>query len=269
MAEDPRPALLPAIILSVLLSACQSNPAQTPLTDSAVDYLVLAAPVILEGEVIGTEGSAAFVSVSRVAKAPNAFSIAKGTIVRILPAAPLTNGDKYLFFARGTSYGTFVTLKEQGRIPVGDRVKVELVGNLILDLPSRLQRELMARSDAVVAGTVERIEPIDVDAKFVFSEHAAETQVLWIRVQETVIGSTADTLVPVIYQVSGDVVWADRRRFRIGESGIWFLHATPSEIRSVQAYQSGHESEFITIDSLQAVRENARRLADTTEELGQ
>lgn len=188
----------------------------------------------------------AVVRVARVLHAPSAFVGLAGSSVTLqllsdqpLPAA----GDRYAFFADALAFGQSIALTEVGRLP--EQAVLPHIGlapaaggeSSITELQSALEgdriREHVAAADAVVVG---RVSGLAKAGPSTLSEHDPDWWVATIDVDFVERGQATAGPVQVLYANSLDVRWRNSPKPKAGQSGVWILHPTDSDLQALAPY---------------------------------
>jgi hypothetical protein len=210
----------------------------------------------------------AVVQVDHVLHAPAAFAHMEGhrLTVQLAPGADVPAvGQMLALFAEGVAFGESVAVKEIGRLPVE---AVEPHANAALaagapagafsamlhDMRQGKIRDHMAAADAVVIGRVVGIEKVGPSQS---SEHDPDWWRATIEVFHVERGTIPGGNVQVLFANSTDVRWYRAPKVTASQGGVWSLHATEGDLRSLAPFQILHPEDFQPTQQLDELRRSA------------
>src|SRR5579863_300513 len=156
---------------------------------------------------------------------PPSVASLKGEQVTVLAARPgeLHAGETVVFFTNALVFGEHLEVKEIGHISSPGITSA--IRNQILAVRAQMTEEtLKAREDGallVVTGKV--LEVKSVERVGTRSEHEPDWAEAVVQVDSVDKGSLREKTVIVYFPRSTDERWLLSPKFKVGESGIWFL----------------------------------------------
>ena len=204
----------------------------------------------------------AVVRVDRVLHAPAAFAHLEGSTVTVQLAAAAKEGQQLAFFANGLAFGTSIAVTEVGRRPATELAphlaRAEALGGSPLeDLQAQLDAEALREhakdAAAVLTG---RVTALAQAAPVGMSEHDPVWCTATIDVEHVERGRGVGGQVAVLYPNSLDVRWHDVPKPKMGQEGLFILHATDRALRPLAKYQLQHPEDLQPVQSLDALTPN-------------
>jgi hypothetical protein len=206
----------------------------------------------------------AVVRVDYVMHTPPAFSGIEGQRITLQLATdkdPPAVGDSAAFFAEGVAFGESIVVAEVGRLPV-DAVMGHVsqavgagqpgaFGALMSQVDTQRVREHADSADAVVIGRVAKLERA---FGAVTSEHDPDWWKATLDVYHVQKGDVAIGELVVLYPNSIDVLWRTAPKPKASQGGLWLLHATEGELRTVARFMLLHPEDFQATQELDALR---------------
>jgi hypothetical protein len=110
-------------------------------------------------------------------------------------------------------------------------------------------------SDAILVGRVVKCEKA---GPVTGSEHDPDWWKATIDVHHAEKGNVQPGPVDVLYPNSEDVRWYSIPKCKPSQEGVWIVHATQGDLRSVAPYQIVHPDDYEPVDQLDAVRQAGR-----------
>jgi hypothetical protein len=205
----------------------------------------------------------AVVHVDRVLHAPAAFAHLEGSTVTVQLATAAKEGEQLAFFTNGLAFGTSIAVTEVGRRPATELAphvaRAEALGGGPLDdlqaqLDAEALREHAKDAAAVLTG---RVTALAQAAPVGMSEHDPVWCTATIDVEHVERGRGVGGQVAVLYPNSLDVRWHDVPKPKMGQEGLFILHATDRALRPLAKYQLQHPEDLQPVQSLDALTPDA------------
>jgi hypothetical protein len=198
-----------------------------------------------------------------VLHAPAAFAHLEGSTVTVQLAAAAKEGQQLALFANGLAFGTSIAATEVGRRPATELAphlaRAEALGGSPLDdlqaqLDAEALREHAKDAAAVLTG---RVTALAQAAPVGMSEHDPVWCTATIDVEHVERGRGVGGQVAVLYPNSLDVRWHDVPKPKMGQEGLFILHATDRALRPLAKYQLQHPEDLQPVQSLDALTRDA------------
>jgi hypothetical protein len=212
------------------------------------------------------------VRVDELLREPPRMRIPVGSrvVVQLSPKLPkLAAGDSATFFANGLIYGENVAVSEVGRAPLaatsgpaslvaGFAAPVSPVEAAMAELRQDEVAEHAAAADAVIRGHVVGLAHVPKEGPP--GEHDADWWIAPLEVDllargKLAAGAEVGGTVSVLYANSLDVSWRDRPKPKAGQAGLWLLHKTSGELRTLAPFQLIHPIDLQPSIQLDLLRE--------------
>lgn len=138
----------------------------------------------------------------------------------------LSVGDERVFFTNGLIWGESLCVLELGSYIIRATYDQTSLKKQIIDIQEneeqKLIKERYAKAEIALVGKVQKIEAINVNENII-SEHHPYWNKAEVQVIETLKGNN-NSIVYFYYPSSNDRMWANSPKFKVGDSGIWFLN---------------------------------------------
>ena len=202
----------------------------------------------------------AVVHVDQVLHAPPAFAHLDGSTVTVQLAADAKEGQQFAFFANGLAFGTSVAVTEVGRRPATEMAPHlaradALGGSPLADLQAQADADaLREHAQSAAAVLTGRVTGLAQATPVGMSEHDPAWCTATIDVEHVERGRGVGGQVAVLYPNSLDVRWHDVPKPKMGQEGLFILHAADRPLRRLAKYQLVHPEDLQPVQSLDALR---------------
>ena len=224
---------------------------------------------------VPADANTAVVNVDRVLHSPAALAKVGGsevTVQLLAGSAPLEVGQSSVLFTTAVAFGTGIAVAEVGRstseavggmsMAAGSRSVLPGArsgrSHPVLDAAHELADEtLNAHFDevaAVITGTVVSLAKVGPNPT---SEHDPDWWKATIKVDSCSKGDLKGRI-PVLYPNSTDAVWAWVPKPHAGQSGLWFLHASPADQEGLASYSLLDADDYKAADHAERLSGGAR-----------
>ena len=219
-------------------------------TTPNAENLVGQSTFIFRGTVVKTNASlvsampagpnTAIVKVDQVLRAPEVLGSMTGDQVTVQFKAP-TNvqvGQQRLFFTVPVVFSDTVAVQETGQLQTTPpdvqamSAHVDLVSNLVKQLPDKKLQEHALTADAVVTGTVTAVKPVVPPPGSPVTEHDPKWHEATLKVESVERGHVASDTVTVLFANSKDIAWYTSPKFTVGQKGVFVLHSAGPVMRA-------------------------------------
>ncbi|MFF2029335.1 hypothetical protein [Arthrobacter sp. NPDC058192] len=208
----------------------------------------------------------AVVRVDRILQVPDAFTQLAGTrlYLRLAEDADVpTPGETFTFFANGLAFGVDVSLIEVARLPEEElsaqlAMAPAVVGEDPLDalqrqLAATLVRDHASTADAVILARVVGLERAGASP---VREHDPDWWRATMHVTHAERGEVADDEeVRILYANSLDIQWRDAPKPKAAQNGLWLLHATEPELKSLAPFKIIHAEDLQPPQNIERLRQ--------------
>lgn len=206
----------------------------------------------------------AVVTVERVLRRPEGVVDFSGMDITLRgnSAVELADGRTALFAADGWLYGESLALIEVVRMGGSASNAEKRIKAAEAEAARGAIRDRLRRADLVVAGTVEKTNPIGDRELPPTSEHDPQWWEAWLEVDSVEKGKKPARL-RVLYPTSTDEFWYDSPKFKPGDDGVFLLQRDqkergPTQYR-VRGYTALHPLDVYPRERLDELRKLLRR----------
>ncbi len=205
----------------------------------------------------------AVVQVDEVLHAPSTFAQLGGSTITVQLAADAKEGQQFAFFTNGLAFGSSVAVTEVGRRPANEMAPhlaraTAMGGSPFADLQAELDAEtLRAHAKEAAAVVTGRVTALAQAAPVGMSEHDPAWCTATIDVQHVASGKGVRAgELAVLYPNSLDVRWHDVPKPKMGQEGLFILHATDKALRPLAKFQLLHPDDLQPVQNLDALTPN-------------
>jgi hypothetical protein len=227
------------------------------VTRRPLDEVLREAPLVFRGRVESEHASStasypasdktAVVEVQEVIRAPEALAQLAGlkvTVVLVTPGEPAV-GDTAVFFTATLVVADSLVVQEVDHEPVVEgAVPVEGLADALVKSANEPVQARLEQADAVVLGTVTKVEPSTVADPPTLREHDPHWWDAEVHVEQVLKGDLKSDTVTVLYPSSLDIAWYDAPKYHEGQRGIFALHS--DETTRAAAAERGEV--YVTLD---------------------
>jgi hypothetical protein len=235
----------------------------------------------MEGQPVSRDFS--LVRVDRIIEKPDAVSLKPGDMVavRLVDAASLQVGAQAVFYTNGRIFGERLAVEEVGHEDINAQRSLGVTTSSTSGQsdPGQLRRqiaqeELQTRIQAapvVVVGRVTEVRTpsvrtLSLGAGAPVSEHDPNWREATVQVQDAIKGASTGEELVVRFPASEDVLWFDKPKLQVGESGTFILQpdtvsGAPRALRAgvdVPAYTLERKEDVLPANEGQRVRSLSR-----------
>lgn len=172
--------------------------------------------------------SVCVVRVDEIIESKKHYTKQKGKLITIKSKniKDLSVGDERVFFTNGLIWGESLCVVELGSYTVKssyDQISLKKqINNIQENEEQKLIKERYAKAELALLGKIQKIEAIVVNENII-SEHHPYWNKAEVQVIETLKGNN-NSIVYFYYPSSNDIMWENSPKFKVGDSGIWFLN---------------------------------------------
>lgn len=227
------------------------------MTRRPLDEVLREAPLVFRGRVESDHASStasypasdrtAVVEVQEVIRAPEELAQLAGlrvTVVLQTPGEPAV-GDTAVFFTHTLVVADSLVVQEVDHEPaVEGVVPVEGLADALVKSDNEPVQARLEQADAVVLGTVTKVEPSTVAGPPSFREHDPHWWDAELHVEQVLKGDLKSDTVTVLFPSSLDIAWYDAPKYHEGQRGIFALHS--DDTTRAAAAQRGEV--YLTVD---------------------
>jgi hypothetical protein len=239
------------------------------VTRRPLDEVLREAPLVFRGRVESENASStsaypasdktAVVEVQEVIRAPDALAQLAGlkvTVVLQTPGQPAV-GDTATFFTATLVVADSLVVQEIDHEPaVEGAVAVDGLADALVRSDNEPVQARLEQADAVVLGTVTKVEPSTVAGPPSFREHDPHWWDAEVHVESVLKGDLKSDTVTVLFPSSLDIAWHNAPKYHEGQRGIFALHS--DETTRAAAAQRGEVYMTTDPNDFQAAEDEGR-----------
>jgi hypothetical protein len=220
-------------------------------------------------------GNTGLVKVNEVIEVPPLFEDIERKTITVQMDRESKIKDEAIFLTKGQAYGESIMVQEITRL--SPEQNIASLRKEIREISQKLEDEELKNriSDAkfLVIGKVVSTRPFEPYEQNrqkkgykigVVDPDAPNWEEAIIDIESVLKGNVSSNRINVIFPKSFAVFWYDKRRYNIGDEGIWILHSAPEEEveeENVEGYVALNRLDFLPKDQIKRIRkllENSR-----------
>lgn len=225
-----RAAFAIALVAGGLPAAAQTDSMAALASRSAIVVLGTVTKVDASEEpLVAPSRSTAVIKIDRMYAGSELAGDQTGRSATVVLSRPgsVKVGDQAIFFGNPRLIGKTITIADEGELPAPQAAAGKAPQALELGIQARRDaplRERLASAESIFRGTVERVRPLEAEARarrtLPREEHDPEWQVATVRVTAAMRGAQNGAVVPVVFAASRDIQWFNSPKLRPGETAV-------------------------------------------------